>query len=267
MALARDMSTAQLAFGVEGVSLDQFLVIRYRGSEGLCQLYRFEIELSSSEASVTFDDIVGKPAVLSIANKYGHRWFHGIVSRFEMTGETVGQTYYRAELVPGLWLLTHRYNSRIFQQKSIKDIITQVITDGGIESDRVDVNGLTRTYPALEYCCQYRETDYNFICRLMEQEGIRWYFEQSQEGAKLILSDVDTYATIEGEAELPYHAPTGMNVPEEHVFRLRIGQCVRPGAVVLNDFNFKNPQLNLQSKADCGRDTGLDFSDFPGEYV
>ena len=267
MALIRDKSKAQLAFQVTGGAIDQFLVVRYRGTEGVCQLYRFEIELTSGEEGIAFDDIVGKPAVLSIATDWGGRWFHGIVSRFEMTGETAEQTYYRAELVPDLWLLTHRYNSRIFQQKSVKDIISQVLTDGGIASDRFDVSQLTGTYEPVDYCVQYRETDYNFICRLMEEEGIRWYFEQSKDAAKLILADSGTYAPIEGEPELPYHPPTGMNVSEEHVFRFREGQCVRPGAVVLRDFNFENPALDLESKSDCGRDSALEFSDYPGEYV
>jgi len=267
MALARDLSQAQLAFQVEGGEVDQFLVTRYRGTEGLCQLYRFEIELVSSEQNVAFGDIVGKAAVLSINTDWSQRWFHGVVSRFEATGETADQAYFRAELVPTLWLLTHRYHSRIFQQKSTKDIITQVLTDAGIPSDRFDLGKLTREYPPREYCVQYRETDYNFICRLMEEEGIRWYFEQTQDTHKLILADSGEYAPVEGEPALPYHPPTGMHVREEHVFRFRLGQCVRPGAVVLNDFNFKSPQVNLESKSDCGRNPGLEFSDYPGEYI
>ncbi|MCP4245801.1 MAG: type VI secretion system tip protein VgrG, partial [bacterium] len=116
---------------------------------------------------------------------------------------------------------------------------------------------------------QYRETDYNFICRLMEEEGIRWYFEQTGEAATLILDDGDSgaCAPIEGEAELPYLAPTGMVANQEHVFRFRLGQSVRPGAVKLNDFDFKNPGLDLKASSDCGRDADLEFFDCPGEYT
>jgi type VI secretion system secreted protein VgrG len=267
MAVTQDLSRAQLAFQVEGGDVDQFLVLRFRGTEGLCQLYRFEIELSSADEAVAFDDIVGKSAVLSINTEWGHRWFHGIISRFEMTGETAGQTYFRAELMPALWLLAHRYNSRIFQQKSTKDIISTVLTSAGIASDRVDMSQLNRSYEPREYCVQYRETDYNFICRLMEEEGIRWYFAQAQDGHTLVLADSGGYAPMEGDAALPYHPPTAMVVTAEHVYRFRMGQCVRPGAVVLNDFNFKTPAMNLESKSDCGRDPGLEFSDYPGEYI
>ena len=269
MALVRDLSSAQLAFQVAGGEVDRFHVVRYCGTEGLCQLYRFEIELVSVETAFAFDDVVGKSAVLSINTAQGQRWFHGVISRFEMTGETSGQTYFRTELVPAVWLLTHRYNSRIFQGKTVPEIISDVLIKGGIPSDRFSLAGLERTYEARDYCCQYRETDYNFICRLMEEEGIWWYFSQSQDGHVLMLADgISAYQAIEGEAALPYQPPTGLNVEEqEHVSRFRLGQCVRPGAVVLNDFNFENPGLDLQAKCDAGRDTAFEFSDYPGEYV
>ena len=266
MALMRDMSKAQIAFLISGGEVDEYEVLRYRGTEGFCQLYRFEIELASTLEEVQFDNTVGKAAVLSINTDYGTRWFHGIISRFELTGETVGQSYYRAELVPSLWLLTHRYNSRIFQNKTVPEIITDVLTKGGIASDRFRM-AAEATHPPREYCVQYRETDYNFICRLMEEEGIRWYFEQTQNDHTLVMEDTSTYSPIEGEASLEYRDPTGLRVEQEHVYRFRLGQSVRPGAVVLNDFNFKNPKLKLEAKSSTGRDAGLEFSDYPGEYT
>ncbi len=183
MVLARDLSTAQITFQVTGMTAADFDVVRYRGTEGLCQLYRFEIELSTSLETVSFDAIVGKPAVLSINTDYGTRFFHGIVGRFEMTGEQEDRTYYRAELVPAVWLLTHRYGCRIFQEKTVPEIIGDVLDRAGIASDRYTLT-MERTYTPRTYCVQYRETDYNFICRLMEEEGIRWYFEAIRDGVK-----------------------------------------------------------------------------------
>ncbi len=231
-------------------------------------MYRFEIELVSIGAQAVFDDIVGKPAVLTIKTDFGEKWFHGIVSSFEMTGEAVERTYYRAELMPSLWLLTHRYNSRIHQNKTVPEIISDVLTKGDIAQDRVRFDLSEREYAPREYCVQYRETDYNFICRLMEEEGIRWYFEQSKDCHVLVLDDggAATYGSITGETTLAYRPPTGMNAPEEHVSRFRLGQSVRPGAVVLNDFSFRKPGLNLQVDGDCGRDRALEFFDYPGEY-
>ena len=174
MALVRDLSSAQLAFQVAGGSVDQFDVVRYRGTEGLCQLYRFEIELVTDEEQISFDDVVGKPGVLRINSDTGTKWFHGIVSQFEFTGEADGRMKFRAELVPAVWLLTHRYNSRICQNKTVKEIVASVLELGGIPSDRIKLDGVKGADLPREYCVQYRETDFNFICRLMEEEGIWW---------------------------------------------------------------------------------------------
>ncbi|MEP0842703.1 MAG: type VI secretion system tip protein VgrG, partial [Phycisphaerae bacterium] len=268
MAIVRDLSEAQLIFQLAGGEEDQFLVIRFRGQEGLCQLYRFEIDLVTTESSLAFDEVVGKAARLSVQTSAGQRWFHGIISRFELADQGPGQWYYRAEMVPMLWLLTHRYRSRIFQQKKVTEIISDVLTKAGIPSDRVDMSGVTGTHEAREYCVQYRETDYNFICRLMEEEGIWWYFAQTSEGHTLVLADsAGAYAPIEGESPgLNFVPPKGMLAEEEHVYRFRLGQSVRPGAVVLRDFNFEKPALDLEVKGDAGRDKALEFSDYPGEY-
>jgi uncharacterized protein involved in type VI secretion and phage assembly len=261
------MSKAQLAFQVAGRDLDEFLVIRYRGTEGLCQLYQFEIDLAAQAEGIMLDAIVGKPAVLSINTATGARWFHGIVGRMELTNETVGQTYFRVELVPAVWLLTHRYHSRIFQGKTTREIITDVLTKGGLASDRFRFS-LTRTYEPREYCVQYRETDYNFISRLMEEEGIWWCFEQTEAGHTLVMADAaSAYGPIEGDAKLAYRSATGMNVETEHIFRFRVAQSVRPGAVVLNDFNFEKPKLHLEALDDAGRDTTLEFADHPGKFL
>src|SRR5262245_37930525 len=268
MALVRDYSRSQLAFEVSGGTPDQFSVIRFRGSEGLCQLYRFEIEMVTDLDAVDFNEMVGKDAILTVNATSGTRWFHGVISRMEMTGEAGTRTYLRAELVPMLWLLTHRYNCRIFQNKTTQEIVTDVLEKAGISSDLVEFV-LEGDYSAREYCVQYRETDFNFICRLMEEEGIWWTFEQSPEDHKLIIADsVNAYQPIEGDdTALPYRPPTGMNVEDEHVFRFRRSQSVRPGAVVVNDFNFEKPKLKLEAKSDAGRDPALFFSDYPGDYT
>ncbi len=277
MPLVQDRSRSQLAFQMAGGDVDRFQVMRYRGSEGLCQLYRFEIELATDDLAVAFDDIVGKSAVFSInapaaaasASAAGahERWFHGIISRFELTNQTQDQAYFRAELVPGIWLLTHRYSSRIYQNKSVKDIVSDVLTKAGFSTDRFKFV-LSGSYQPREYCVQYRETDYNFICRLLEEEGIWWYFEQTKDSHVLVMADATAaYKPITGEADVPFVPPSGMGHETEHIFRFRLGQAVRPGAVMLTDFNFKNPKLKLDAKADAGRDPSLEFFDYPGEYI
>jgi type VI secretion system secreted protein VgrG len=268
IAETRDLSRAQLAFQVAGSEADRFSVVRFRGTEGLCQLYRFEIDLAcTDEQLVALEDVVGKSASLRVDAVRGSRRFHGIISRFELTGETSDQTYFRAELVPNVWLLTHRYDSRIFQNISVPNIIADVLARAGIVTDQLRFS-LQQTYAPREYCVQYRETDYNFIARLMEEEGIWWCFEQQENLHVLVMADsTAAYSPIDGTSELPYQPPTGLNVVDEHVFRFRLGRSVRPGAVALNDFNFENPKLDLRCRHDAGRDSELEFSDYPGEYL
>ncbi|MHC5109715.1 MAG: type VI secretion system Vgr family protein [Planctomycetota bacterium] len=255
----------------------KFSVIRYRGTESLNQLYRFELQLASEDQIDNFDDIVGQPCVMTVGyemrqNESVPRSFHGIVSFFEMVGETKQQTYYRAEFVPSLWLLTHRYNSRIFQKKSVKEIIEAVLQQAGMASDRMDLSRITESTRVREYCVQYRETDYNFICRLMEEEGIWWYFTQSDTGDVFVAADSqEDFQTIEGQDQFAYVPPGGVkpmgsSEDEQHVYRFRVFQSLRPGSVVLNDFNFENPKLSLQTSSDAGRDTSLEFFECPGEY-
>jgi uncharacterized protein involved in type VI secretion and phage assembly len=265
MALMKDLSRAQLAFQVQGYDVDEFLVVRFRGTEGLSQLYKFEVDLVLSRNNPSMH-AVSKPAALSVNTAKGERWFHGVVGRFEITGEGPDQTYARATLVPSLWLLTHRYCSRIFQNKSVKDIITQVLTDGGIPADRYDLSKLAKAYPVREYTVQYRETDFNFISRLMEHEGIFYFFEQSKDKHVLVLVEKNgDCVPIPDDATLPYQPPTGLATDTEHVWRFRQAASIRPRAVILNDFNFENPALDLKAEADTG-ETELTFSDFPGEY-
>ncbi|MBK9118710.1 MAG: type VI secretion system tip protein VgrG [Phycisphaerales bacterium] len=256
-----------LDFQVAGGDGYRFSVVRFSGTEGLCRLYRFEIDLAYGDAEpVILDELVGRPAVLNVRGADGDRHFHGIIGRFEMTGEAAGQTHFRVELVPTAWLLTHRYDSRIYQNKSVPEIVADVLERAGIPADHYRF-ALEKTYPPREYCVQYRETDYNFIARLLEEEGIWWCFEQHEELHILLIADVAAaYAPIESEGALRYVLPTGLNSEEDHVFRFRLGQSVRPGAVLLNEFNFENPALDLRCEHETGRDEQLRFSDYPGDY-
>ncbi len=267
MPIMRDLSAAQIAFQIAGESADQFLVTRYRGTEGLCRLYRFDIDVVCDDTLVEFDALVGRACVLSVNTNEGGRWFHGIVGRLELTNETVGQCYYRIEMVPAVWTLTHRYSSRIFQNKSTIEIIEEVLHGAGVSGDKFRVGPLEQTYAPREFCVQYRETDFNFICRLMEEEGIWWYFDQREDGHVLVLADsTAAYQTMEGGSELTFRSPTGFNIELDHVSRFSRSQAVRPGAVVLRDYSFESPRLDLESRHDLGRDGALEFSDYPGEY-
>jgi len=180
MARVTDISEARIAFQVAGSDADRLLVSRYRGTEGLSQLYRFELDLVAEGEDIVLDDIVGRQAALTVHATHGERWVHGLVSRFEHVGETQRQRYFRADLVPSLWLLAQRYQSRIFQNKTTLQIIAEVLERAGFTSDYLKADLRQRSdYREREYCVQYRETDLNFFSRLLEDEGITYFFQHA----------------------------------------------------------------------------------------
>lgn len=262
----RDFSQAQIAFNLVGGSPNEFQVRRFRGTEGMSQLFRFEIDLACTDPDVPLSDPIGRAARLTITGEHGPRHFHGIIGRFESTGEGPSDCHYRAELVPQMWLLTHRYDSRIFQNKTVAEIVTDVLTRAGIPSDRFEFI-LAERHPRRDYCVQYRETDYNFVARLLEEEGIYYYFDHSAEAHKLVMSDCDAaYQSIRAPVPVRFIPPNGMHEGEEHIYDFRMSQEVRPGKVTLRDYNQEKPSLDLQCDAHSDRDQKLEVYDYPGEY-
>ncbi|GAB1431116.1 hypothetical protein MASR2M18_19500 [Ignavibacteria bacterium] len=169
-------------FGAKALHLQ-----RITGDEHISALFRYTLETISEDDDLDFDAIVGKQVTVSIMLADGaKRYINGYVSRFAHGGNTVDHTYYFAEVVPWLWILTLTQNSRIFQEKSVVDIITQVFDEFDFAEYR---NATKATYQPREYCVQYRETAFNFISRLMEEEGIFYYFEHTEDKHTLVLAD------------------------------------------------------------------------------
>ena len=124
------------------------------------------------------------------------------------------------------------------------------------------------TYQPREYCVQYRESDFNFICRLMEEEGISYFFEHTDDSHVLVMADAaSAYVPIAEPAKVLFHEPIGAVPTEEYVYQYRYAEEIRPGAVVLRDFDFAKPSLTLQAEAQADQDTTLEIYDYPGEYV
>src|SRR5215475_5520142 len=219
MALMKELDATHMILQIIGGDIDQFDVIRYRGTEGLSQLFRFEVDVACDDPDLDIDKIVGTAAVLRIDTTFGDRLFHALITRFETHGRSPEQAFFRVELMPRFSLLTHRYQSRIFQAKSVPDILQAVFTTAGLTSDQFRMS-VQQTYEARDYCVQYRETDFNFACRLMEEEGIWWYFEHSETNHVLVLADTpDAYRPLEGEsAALEFNPVSGMNISAEHIF-------------------------------------------------
>ena len=166
---------------------NELLLQNLEGSEELGRPFQYHLELTSEDASVKFDQLLGKPMGLALElYDGGERYFHGIVCACRQTVGTGQYAGYQVTLRPWLWLLSRTSDCRIFQNKTVPDIIKQVFRDLGF-SDFED--SLSGSYREWEYCVQYRETSFDFVSRLMEQEGIYYYFRHEKSRHVLVLAD------------------------------------------------------------------------------
>ena len=247
---------------------DELRVVRVSGSEGLSELFTFQVELAARDGEIDLDSVVGVPAQLDIYYAEGTRSVFGIVSRFEqgVAGETF--TPYYVELVPTVWLLTQRSKSRIFQEMTVKEIIEKVLTDDEVQSDYFRFALQRTNYVKRDYCVQYRETDWNFVSRLMEEEGIFYFFEHQDDKDVLVMADSgDVHVPIDGTSDVVFRDPSGAVEAEEFIYDFRFAQQIRPGTAVLRDYNFERPTLDLTKNQAADRDPSLEVYDFPGLYT
>ena len=142
------------------------------------------------------------------------RYFNGLVSHFQQTFSHDRFSHYRATLSPWLWFLTRTADCRIFQEMTIPDILKQVFRDHGFTDFE---ESLSATYKEWEYCVQYRETDFNFISRLMEQEGIYYYFKHEDGKHTLVLCDgYSSHTAVTGYDTIPLISPKDINMPSRN---------------------------------------------------
>jgi type VI secretion system secreted protein VgrG len=248
---------------------DDVVVLRsMAGREELGRLFEYELILTSDDNAIKADDILGQNVTirLDLAGDKT-RYFNGFVSRFAQTGRSQSHSTYRATIRPWLWFLTRRADCRIFQEMSVPDIIKAVFKDYGPAKFDVALSG---SYDKWTYCVQYRETDFNFVSRLMEQEGIYYYFKHEDGKHTLMLCDSDkAHSTIEGNEEVPFRPPSNQ-VTEEHVYDWSTTQEVLPGLYSLTDFDFEKPSVDLAAQSKIERkheNAKYEYYDYPGEYL
>ncbi len=242
---------------------------RLEGREELGRLFSHELELVSSNPALPLDALLGKPMSLALELPGGsRRYFHGIVARCSQ-GAGAGQfASYQVTLRPWLWLLTRTSDCRIFQNQKVPDIIKQVFRDLGF-SDFEDA--LSRSYREWEYCVQYRETSFDFVSRLMEQEGIYYWFRHEKKRHILVLSDAyGAHHSPAGYTSVPYYPPSLGHRERDHFFDWHMAREVQPGSLSLNDYDFQRPGTRLEVRSNVGRaHAAADYPlyDYPGEYV
>ena len=260
-ALTGDLSLFRFSVpGAEGLK-----VVRIFGREGLSSLFEFRVELAGPELAL--GDLVDRPALLQIDGMQGPRQVHGMIEEIEYVGQTSALHLYEATLVPWIWRLQHRQSCRIFQDLTTPQILEQVLTSAGLAKDWLRVD-LTASYAPRNYCVQYRESDLAFVCRLMEEDGIFYFFEHAGDKHILVLGDHGgAHRSIPGVPVLWFKPFAGEMVSDqEHVQQFRFSERVRPGQVVLRDFNLHEPGLTMEVKESAKLRKELEVYNYPGEY-
>jgi type VI secretion system secreted protein VgrG len=245
---------------------DVLLLRAFSGREEMSRLFRFQLELLSENYAITAPEIVGQGVTFSV-NRFDKepRFFHGIVSRFTAGGRHFrGFRTYRAEVVPWLWYLTRTANCRIFQKMSVPDIIQAVFSDLGFSDFELS---LQKSYVKWEYCVQYRETAFNFVSRLMEHEGIFYYFRHQEGKHILVLADQKSGYTDCVENLVKYSSGTLTHnhiSGWEHQYEFRSGQWTQ------TDYNFETPSTSLLTNENTlvplPNINKYELFDYPGEY-
>jgi type VI secretion system secreted protein VgrG len=248
---------------------DVLLLKHLTGADEMGRPFEFQLELTSLDGAIDLNRLLGKPMSVSLQLPDGSdRYFHGIVASCSQ-GVNRGQfASYQAILRPWLWLLTRTSDCRIFQNLTIPQIIKQVFRDLGF-SDFEDA--LSAAYREWEYCVQYRETSFDFVSRLMEQEGIYYYFRHEQDRHVLVLADAyGAHHPAPGYEAVPYYPPDGQHRERDHIDDWRLAQHVQPGSLELNDYDFQRPsaRINVRSAIPRAHSAGdYPLYDYPGTYV
>jgi type VI secretion system secreted protein VgrG len=244
---------------------------RMSAREELGRLSEYRLELLSPNSAIPLDLILGQNVTvkLRLSDESDHyRYFNGFVSRFS-NGGTYGRFFrYSATVRPWVWFLTRTADCRIFQEKTVKEIIEDVFADhsgfGGHEFD------LTGTYGARTYCVQYRESDFNFVSRLLEHEGICYYFRHEEGSHKVILTDTKHYPHA-GFETLRFIAPEHFaRTHDDHISSWDVAREVQPGAYAQTDYDFQKPNLSLRTKQLLTRSyapSEYEVFDYPGTYL
>jgi len=260
---------------------------RLVGEQRISEPFRYTLDCFSQQGDIELKTLMAQPARLSVLQADGgYRHLHGLVSEAAMLGEDGGVTYYQLTLVPWLEMLKLGRNSRIFQNRSVVDILSQVfdghdLARGGYRFD------LRREYPARSYCVQYRESDFQFVSRLMEEEGLWYYFEHSGngngedgegsensdenrfDGHRLVITDdADTTQPVQPRV-IRFHRQAATE-QEDALTQWGGVRQQQPTRVSVGTFDYKQPSLTkrtgLSTLSDQGNLPDAEVYDYAGEY-
>ncbi|MDR0218992.1 MAG: type VI secretion system tip protein VgrG [Enterobacteriaceae bacterium] len=252
---------------------DALLFKQLKGEEKLSTLYRFEIELISEKKDVDIKSLRGKSITIEI-NTPGNpsaekRYLNGIINEGIVCDFHDPYRYkYKFIVQPKLSILKNSKGCKIWQNKAPLDIIKEILNKYSVKFE----SKLNGTYQQLEYCTQYRESDFNFISRLMEHEGIYYYFTHSASDHTLILADSpQSHEALSGYSALEYYPgyPTPRNSEKLYLYDWNVSYSLAPKVYSTNDYNFLQPRAQLLETQQNPDSTVPDSTiyEWPGNYT
>ena len=249
---------------------DELLFRRMTATESLGRLFEINLELLSPSEDIKMDDVVGQDMTVRIElQDESDRYLNGFCCEFMQTGRLGQYVTYEAVLRPWFWFLTRTADCRIFQEMTVPDIIKDVFREHGFSDFE---ESLSNTYRTWEYCVQYRETDFNFLSRLMEQEGIYYYFKHEDGKHTLVMADsYSAHDRIPAYEKVSY-VPPSENVAgaKDVISELHVRKSLKAGNYVLDSYDFKKPKADLTTKSVVSRKhahSKYEIFDYPGEYL
>ncbi|AVS64772.1 type VI secretion system tip protein VgrG [Paracidovorax avenae] len=249
---------------------EQLQFRQLRGSEELSQLFSFDIDLLSEGRDIDPKALLGKTATVEIETEGGgKRYLDGLVTRFGMQGQDHRLYSYHLRLQPWLWVATRRQDFRIFQFKTVPQIVQEVLGRYGYPMQLK----LTRAYRAWDYCVQYGESDFDFVSRLLEHEGAYYYFQHASGQHTLVIADdiVAGHEPLPGAAVIPFYPPEKSAVADrENIHAWTLGEEIKPGRYYNDDYDFKKPRSdlsNMRQQPPGHAHDAYEIYEWPGGYV
>jgi type VI secretion system secreted protein VgrG len=259
---------------------DDLLLVGFAGNEAISRLFSFQLDLvAENQTTIPFEQLLGQKMTIHLTlpeSPSTKRHFSGICVRLSQSAQDNTFTSYRAEVVPEFWMLTKKAQSRNFQQLTVPEILKQVLAGLDVSYE------LTGAYNSRDYCVQYRETDFNFASRLMEEEGIYYYFEHQANSHRLIVADSPAnQPDLPDPSTIIYDGTLGGTRAEDRIRDWEKTQELRSGKYTLWDHCFELPHQhleavqNIQASVAVGQvshqlhvdnNDKLELYNYPGEY-
>jgi type VI secretion system secreted protein VgrG len=262
---------------------DSMLIRGFHGTEAVSRLYEYRLDLRLQGKTMRFDEVVGKKATITLEIASGMtRQFHGIITQLSRGSRDGDFIYFRALLRPKIWRLTKTWDCRIYQDKTVVDILQNVFTGFEVDYSRLQMEDFEKH----NYRVQYRESNFNFASRLMEEAGICYFFDHSEPQEKLILMNARTtmaHPSLPAEDSLEYMEVRADAVVGPHIRSWEKVQDFASGVEHLGDHHFQMPYSDLSKqefiresipvgddkdwKLHVANDYNMEVYDYPGEYA